>query len=413
MIVARMEQTLQLPRLRPASSSGEHHEIDRSHIVCHQPDRDCRSRLREQIGSADARPDADRGHQSRARYRGLGACARHHLGRRQHDPGRAGESAGRPAADGAHQQRTLTGSSISSAASPHGRLDLSGAALLRSWALVLWCLTVIAAAAPARADPQWLTLPPTPTLPKPERAGYAPVNGIRLWYAVFGRGEPVILLHGGLANANYWGNQVPALAKRYRVIVMDSRGHGRSTRNAEPYGYDLMADDVLGLMDFLKIRKAAIVGWSDGAILGLDIALRHPERLTKLFAFAANSNPSGVADISKSPVFNAFIARAEKEYAALSPTPTEYQAFLAQIEKMWATQPNWTEAQLQQITVPVWIVDADHDEAIKRENTEFMARAIPGAGLLIQPEVSHFSFLQDPQQFTNDVLHFLEHVKAQ
>jgi len=274
-------------------------------------------------------------------------------------------------------------------------------------------LLIVAAGAPARADPQWLILPPTPTLPKSERSGYAPVNGIRIWYAVFGRGEPVILLHGGLANANYWGNQVPALAKRYRVIVMDSRGHGRSTRNAEPYGYDLMADDVLGLMDFLKIRKAAIVGWSDGAILGLDIALRHPERLTKLFAFAANSDPSGVADISKSPVFNAFIARAEKEYAALSPTPTEYQAFLAQIEKMWATQPNWTQAELQKITVPVWIVDADHDEAIKRENTEFLARAIPGAGLLIQPEVSHFSFLQDPQQFTNDVLHFLEHVKAQ
>jgi pimeloyl-ACP methyl ester carboxylesterase len=298
-------------------------------------------------------------------------------------------------------------------ASPPGRFDLGGDAARRCWAFLLCWLLVAGATAPARADPQWLTLPPTPTLPKPERSGYAPVNGIRLWYAVFGRGEPVILLHGGLANANYWGNQVPALAKRYRVIVMDSRGHGRSTRNAQPYGYDLMADDVLGLMDFLKIRKAAIIGWSDGAILGLDIAQRHPERLTKLFAFAANSDPSGVADISKSPVFNAFIARAEKEYAALSPTPTEYQAFLAQIEKMWATQPNWTEAQLQKITVPVWIVDADHDEAIKRENTEFMAKAIPGAGLLIQPDVSHFSFLQDPQQFTNDVLHFLEHVKAQ
>src|SRR5262249_31706727 len=102
----------------------------------------------------------------------------------------------------------------------------------------------------------------------------------------------------------------------------------------EPYGYDLMASDVIGLMDFLHIQKAAIVGWSDGAIIGLDIALHHPERLTKLFAFAANSDPSGVADIDKSPVFNAFIARAEKEYEKLSPTPAEYKAFLEQIEKM-------------------------------------------------------------------------------
>jgi len=284
--------------------------------------------------------------------------------------------------------------------------------LRRRLALLLCWLPLVAGSAPARADPQWLTLPPTPTLPKPERSGHAPVNGVKIWYAVFGRGEPVILLHGGLANSNYWGHQVPALAKRYRVIVMDSRGHGRSTRNAEPYGYDLMADDVIGLMDFFKIRKAAIVGWSDGAILGLDIALRHPERLTKLFAFAANSDPSGVADIGQSPVFNAYIARAEKEYAALSPTPTDYKAFLEQIEKMWATQPNWTEEQLHGIAVPVWIVDADHDEAIKRENTEFMAQAIPGAGLLIQPEVSHFSFLQDPQLFTSDVLHFLERAEA-
>ena len=278
--------------------------------------------------------------------------------------------------------------------------------------LVGVAFTLVLIATTAHAEPQWLTLPPTPTLPQAVQSGYAPVNGIKLWYATFGRGEPVILLHGGLANANYWGNQVRALQPRYRVIVMDSRGHGRSSRDDKPYGYDLMASDVIGLMDFLKIPKAAIVGWSDGAIIGLDVALNHPERLSKLFAFAANSDPSGVADIAQSPVFNAFIARAEQEYEKLSPTPTEYKTFLAQIEKMWETQPNWTAADLRKITVPVWIVDADHDEAIKRENAEFMAKEIANAGLLLQPEVSHFSFLQDPEQFTADLLHFLQHVKG-
>jgi pimeloyl-ACP methyl ester carboxylesterase len=274
-----------------------------------------------------------------------------------------------------------------------------------------FCFVIGLRAAAAHAEAQWETLPPTPTLPKPTQSGYAPVNGIRIWYASFGRGEPVFLLHGGLANSNYWGNQVPVLARRYRVVVMDSRGHGRSSHDDRPYGYDLMASDVLGLMDFLKVPRAAIVGWSDGAILGLDIGVHHPERLTKLFAFAANSDPSSVADIAHSPVFNAYIARAEKEYEALSPTPRQYKPFLAQISKMWETQPNFSAEQLHGITVPVWIVDADHDEAIKRENTEFMANTIPNAGLLIQPWVSHFSFLQDPPQFTNDVLHFLEHAK--
>jgi pimeloyl-ACP methyl ester carboxylesterase len=158
-------------------------------------------------------------------------------------------------------------------------------------AVLLFLLTALGGA--AAAEPPWMTLPPTPALPQPAaESGLAPVNGVKIWYATFGSGEPVILLHGGLAHAEYWGKQVPALAARYRVVVMDSRGHGRSSRDARPFGYDLMTDDVVGLMDFLKIDKAALVGWSDGAILGLDMALRHPERLSKLFAFAANSDPS-------------------------------------------------------------------------------------------------------------------------
>jgi pimeloyl-ACP methyl ester carboxylesterase len=273
-------------------------------------------------------------------------------------------------------------------------------------------LFLFAFAAAARGEPQWLTLPPTPSLPQAANSGYAPVNGIKIWYAEFGAGAPVILLHGGLANSNYWGKLIPALAPHYRVIVMDSRGHGRSSRDDKPYDYDLMASDVLALMDYLKIDKAAVIGWSDGAIIGLDIAMHHPERLTKLFAFAANSDPSAVKDVEHDPVFGAFIARARTEYEKLSPTPKEYDAFLKQITKMWDSEPHWSAADLAAIKVATWIVDADHDEAIKRDNTLFMADNIPGSGLLIQPEVSHFSFLQDPQQFNADVLHFLEHVKG-
>ena len=218
---------------------------------------------------------------------------------------------------------------------------------MRQLSLVLFLVAGLGAAAANAATPQWETLPPTPTLPKAETSGYAPVDGIKIWYAEFGKGEPVILLHGGLGNSSYWGDQVPVLAKHYRVIVMDSRGHGRSTRDGQPFGYDLMSSDVLGLMDFLKIQKAAIIGWSDGGIIGLDIAIHHPERLTKLFAFAANSDPSGVKDIAKSPVFTAYIARAEKEYETLSPTPGQYQSFLDQIGKMWETQPHFTGERTQ------------------------------------------------------------------
>lgn len=283
---------------------------------------------------------------------------------------------------------------------------------MRRLAGLLAILILASLARPTLAEDQWMTLPPTPALPKPTQSGLVPANGIQVWYAAFGPadGKPVILLHGGLGNSDYFGLQVPALAEKYRVIVMDSRGHGRSTRDSRPYGYDLMAEDVIGLMDHLKIPKAAVVGWSDGAILGLDIAIHHPERLTKLFAFAANSNTAGVADISTSKVFNAYIERTGTEYATLSPTPKDFQGFLDQIGKMWASQPDFTDAQLAAITTPTWIVDGDRDEAIKRENTEYMAAHIPGAGLLILPQVSHFAFLQDPEGFNAALLHFLDHV---
>lgn len=278
---------------------------------------------------------------------------------------------------------------------------------MRPFNLAAILAACLALALPAMAAEPWMVLPPTPTLPRPLVSGYAPVNGIRLWYAEFGRGEPVLLLHGGLANSNYWGHQVRALMTHYRVIVMDSRGHGRSSRNAAPFGYDLMASDVVGLLDYLKLKKVALVGWSDGAIVGLDIAMHHPERLSKLFAFAANYDTAGVADVDKSPVFTAFENRAGEEYARLSPTPKDYKPFLAAITAMWAHEPHWHAEDFRRIGVPTWIADADHDEAITPDQPGTMARWIPDGGLLIEPDVSHFAFLQDPEQFTRDIEHFL------
>jgi len=263
-------------------------------------------------------------------------------------------------------------------------------------------------ALPALAAERWETLPPTPAPISTDRSGEADADGIRIHYAVYGQGSPVIFLHGGLANTDYWGNQVPAVAAHHTVIVMDSRGHGRSTRDARPYGYDLMADDVVALMDALNITKADIVGWSDGGIIGIDLALRHKDRIGKVFAFAANTVTSGVVEgVEKNPTFAAYIERAGHEYAEHSATPKDYDAFVDQISKMWADQPNWTDDQLKTITTPILVVDGDHDEAIKRAHTEYIAATIPHAGLLILPNVSHFAFLQDPKMFNFAILHFL------
>ncbi len=274
---------------------------------------------------------------------------------------------------------------------------------------------IVAGTAANATEPRWQTLPRTPPPVSGEISGTADVNGIMLHYATVGpteagaNGLPVVLLHGGLANSDYWGNQIAALAPRHRVILVDSRGHGRSTRDARPYSYDLMADDVVGLLDTLHVPRADIVGWSDGGILGLDLAIRHPDRIGKVFAFAANTQTAGVKpDTETNPTFAAFIKRAGGEYARLSSTPREYTAFVAQISHMWASEPNWSDADLRKIRAPVMIADGDHDEAIFRAHTEYMAATIPGAGLLILPNTSHFAFLQDPKLFDAAMLGFID-----
>jgi pimeloyl-ACP methyl ester carboxylesterase len=283
------------------------------------------------------------------------------------------------------------------------RFDMK--AVLKIFALI----ALAALASPAFAEERWQTLPEPAPMPKPAESGYAQVNGIEMFYQVFGSGEPVLLIHGGLGHGDIWSAQVADLSKDHKVIVPDSRGHGRSTRNAEPFGYDLMASDYLALLDYLKVDKTALVGWSDGGIIGIDIAMNHPERLTRLFAQAANVTTDGVdPGVATNKTFAAYIARSGEDYARLSKTPTEYDAFVTQISHMWETQPNWTKEQLGKITVPTAIVAGDHDEAIKREHTEYMASVIPGAKLVILENASHFAMLQDPEGYDKAVRDFID-----
>jgi pimeloyl-ACP methyl ester carboxylesterase len=265
-------------------------------------------------------------------------------------------------------------------------------------------------AAWAKKVPVWETIPPVRALPATTSSGYVVNDGARIYYATFGRGPPVILLHGGFGNTEVWGNQIPALLHEggYQVIAIDSRGHGRSSRDARPLTYELMASDVVAVMDHLILPKAAVVGWSDGAIVGLVLAIHNPDRLTRVFAFAANMDPSGVKpDADSNPLFARFIAQTARDYTALSPTPTQFPEFNKAIERMWDTEPNYKAADLAHIRTPVAIVDGDHDEAIKREHTDYLARGIPYAKLIILPGTSHFAMLQEPAVFNAAMLGFL------
>ena len=269
----------------------------------------------------------------------------------------------------------------------------------------------------ARAAEPWEVLPPTPNLPAHTVGQHANVNGAKIWYAEWGAGRPgtpVLLLHGGYGNSNYFGNLIPVLVQHgYHVIAMDSRGHGRSARTNEPITYHLMASDVMALLDALKVPKVSLVGWSDGGCIGYDLAINNPSRLARLFAFGADADVSGLKDgFDKSPVFSSYLARVPGEYKRLSPTPTEWDSFNANISKMWETLPAYTAAQLASISVPTTIADGQYDEGIKPEHNKYLAATIPGARLVILPNLSHFAMLQGPQMFNSAVLSFLSDYKS-
>jgi pimeloyl-ACP methyl ester carboxylesterase len=247
-----------------------------------------------------------------------------------------------------------------------------------------------------------------PLLPPAAEQGYVDHDGARIWYAGYGAGSPVILLHGGLGHSGNWGYQVPDLvAAGHRVVVIDSRGHGRSTRDGRAFSYDLMATDVLAVMDRAGVERAALVGWSDGAIVSLMLADKEPERVTGVFFFACKMDPSGNKPFEPTPALKRCFSRHTKDFTALSATPDKFKEFVEAVSLMQRTQPNYSADDLGRIRAPVSIVHAERDEFIKPEHAAYLAEMLPNATLLILPGVSHFAPLQRPEQFNAAVSDFL------
>ncbi|RUX10498.1 alpha/beta hydrolase [Mesorhizobium sp. M8A.F.Ca.ET.059.01.1.1] len=245
-------------------------------------------------------------------------------------------------------------------------------------------------------------------LPAASDEGHVEHEGARIWYATFGAGFPVILLHGGLGHSGNWGFQVPSLVERgYQVVTIDSRGHGRSTRDERPYKYELMASDVLAVMDRLQLNKAIAVGWSDGACVALILGMKAADRIAGVFFFGCNMDPSGTKDFEASPVIERCFSRHKKDYAELSATPDQFDAFVKAVGLMMKSEPNYGTVELGEIRVPVAVVQSEHDEFIKDEHATYLARSIPGSELVMLPEVSHFAPLQRPDQFNRVLLAFL------
>ncbi len=248
-------------------------------------------------------------------------------------------------------------------------------------------------------------------LPAADEQGYVEHEGARIQYTTYGSGAPVILLHGGNGHSGNWGYQVPAVVSAgYRAVLINSRGHGTSTRDTRPYTYELLASDVLAVMDTLRLEKATIVGWSDGAATGLVLAKKTPARVTGVFFFVCNMDPSGTKKFEMTPTLGRCFARHRKDYIELSTTPDQFDAFVEGVGLMQRTDHTFSSADLGVIRVPVSIVHSEYDEFIKREHSEYLARTIPGAEFILLPGVSHFAPCQRPEQFNRVMVTFLRKV---
>ena len=279
---------------------------------------------------------------------------------------------------------------------------------------VLMALAVLAAPSRAASGQSPDLLPTPPDLPQLAAEGRVEHDGARIWYATFGADTsrpPVILLHSGEASSDIWGWQVPSLiADHRRVIVIDSRGHGRSSWDGR-IGYELMERDVIAVMDATGVRQADVVGWSDGAIVALIMAMKHPDRVRRVFAFGANTDVAGGLKPfgAFAPASRSAEALLRAEYARDTGSASGFDRLVAADVWMQLTQPNYLADKLAAIRGPeVAIVDGDHDELIRHRHTEYLARTIPGAALIWLPHAGHFAPLQAPDAFNAAMLDFLD-----
>ena len=219
---------------------------------------------------------------------------------------------------------------------------------------------------------------------------YATVNGLNMYYEIHGEGSPLLLLHGGAGSIpEKW---IPFFTPSFRVIAPEQMGHGRTADIVDrPFHYHDMAEDTVELMSRLGVESAIVVGYSDGGIIGLDMAIRHPERVTKLAVTGANARFDGYTAESQefAHSFDPGSEPVSDAYAQLSPDGAEHwPVFLRRLKLMWTSEPSFTNEELQSIDAPTLLVIGDRD-IVTPEHAVEMFRTIPGAQLCVVPNAGH------------------------
>jgi pimeloyl-ACP methyl ester carboxylesterase len=241
-----------------------------------------------------------------------------------------------------------------------------------------------------------------PTFGNNETKGkYSFVNGVKIYYETYGEGKPLLLLHGNSESIYSFRLQIAEFSKEYKVIAMDTRGHGKSSEDSKTYTYDLFADDVNALLDHLNLDSVNILGWSDGGNTGLIMAMKYPKKVHRLVSMGAN------IFIDNSVVKKEIFKELNKQLKELKDDTTNYSKNRIRLINLLLTEPKHRFDELKTISCPVLVLAGEKD-IIKEEHTKSIASSIYNSTLIIAPKETHYYPWENASAFNKTVLDFLK-----
>jgi len=239
----------------------------------------------------------------------------------------------------------------------------------------------------------------------PAAGNYAEIRGFKMYYETYGKGEPLLIIHGNGGSIKNFLYQIPYFAKSYQVILADSRAQGKSTDHTDSLSYEMMSDDLNALLDKLNLKSCYVIGWSDGGINGLLLAIRHPDKVKKLAVTGANLWPDSTA---VDPFVYKWALNANKtaqDSIKKIKTPSADLKNQLKLLHLLSFEPHITIAQLQTITCPTLVIGGDHD-AIQPKHTMLIAQSITNSYLWIVPNSGHATPVYKRDQFNQLVSDF-------
>ncbi len=243
---------------------------------------------------------------------------------------------------------------------------------------------------------------------------YIPIKGSRIYYETLGEGEPLLLLHGGFGTVEDFASQTPVLAKHFKVVAFERPGHGHTADTDEPFSYATMTEYTAGLIEALKLGASNVVGWSDGAIVALLLAITRPDLVKRLVSvsgcFNTNSLTPQTLNWIKSSTQESFrkdAAMLVKRYDEASPDgPAHFPVVFEKTKRLWLNEPDIPKEDLAKIRSPTFVMAGDRD-GIAAEHTLELFRSIKGAQMCVIPGTTHALLSEKPDATNRAILEFL------